>query len=385
MLDLERPRDPSRVRLDPVKSEVVKQIFAGYTDPEIPATLYGVAKTLSDRQIPTPRGGLRWNVATVRGILRSPAYAGTAYSGRTHPAPAHNRKSALQAVGSGQSTRPAPAEDWIPIPVPVVVSQDIFDLAQQRLNQNKQMARRNNDAHDYLLRGLVSCGQCLLASTGRLAHPGYPYYVCRGRTDALRAAQGQRCTARYAPAETLDQLVWQDLCGLLTDPALITHELARAQAGEWLPQALQDRQRTLRATLAQLERQQARLLEVYLAEVIGRAEFERKRQELVQTQNGLVQQLRQLEAQAQKQLDTARLAVGIEDFCRRLQPTLKQLDFTQRRQLVELLIDRVIVDNDTVEIRYVIPTAPAGEHAPFCHLRKDHFQVIPLAIGLLDF
>ena len=134
VLDLERPRDPSRVRLDPVKSEVVKQIFAWYTDPEIPATLYWVAKTLSDSQIPTPRGGLRWNVATVRGILRSPAYAGTAYSGRTHPAPAHNRKSALQAVGSGQSTRPAPAEDWIAIPVPVVVSQDIFDLAQQRLD-----------------------------------------------------------------------------------------------------------------------------------------------------------------------------------------------------------------------------------------------------------
>jgi len=219
-----------------------------------------------------------------------------------------------------------------------------------------------------------------LASTGRLADPGYPYYVCRGRSDALRAAQGQRCTARYAPAETLDQLVWQDLCGLLTDPALITHQLVRAQAGEWLPQALQDRQRTLRATVTQLERQQARLLEVYLAEVIGRAEFERKHQALLQTQNALRQQLRQLEAQAQKQRDTSKLAAGIEDFCRRLQPALQQLDFTQRRQLVRLLIDRVIVDNETVEIRYVIPTAPAGEHAPFCHLHKDHFQVKPQAV-----
>jgi len=153
MLDPERPRDARRVRLDPVQAEVVKQSFAWDTDPEMPATLYWVAKTLSDRQIPTARGGLRWNVATVRGILRSPAYTGTAYTGRTHPAPAHNRKSALQAVGSGQSTRPAPPEDWIAIAVPVIVSQDIFDLAQQRLDQNKHMARRNNDAHDYLLRG----------------------------------------------------------------------------------------------------------------------------------------------------------------------------------------------------------------------------------------
>jgi site-specific DNA recombinase len=375
ILDPERPRDPSRVRLDPAKAEIVKQIFAWYTDPEIPATLYWVAKTLSDRQIPTPHGGLRWNVASVRGILRSPAYTGTAYSGRTHPAPAQRRKSALQPVGRGESQQPAPVENWIAVQVPAIVSQEIFDLAQHRLEQNKQMARRNNSEHDYLLRGLVSCGQCQLASTGRLLPLGYAYYVCRGRTDALRAAQGARCTARYVPADALDQLVWQDLCRLLADPTFITHELARAQAGEWLPQALQDRQRALRSALAQLERQQTRLLEVYLAEVIGRDEFERKRQEVAQMQSGLMQQLRQLEAQAQKQLDTAKLTASIEEFCRRLQPTLDQLNFAQRRQLVELLIDRVIVDNETVEIRYVIPTAPTGEHAPFCHLRKDYLDI----------
>jgi site-specific DNA recombinase len=384
ILDPERPRDPGRVRVDPVKAEIVKQIFAWYTDPQTPATLYWVAKTLSERQIPTPRGGQRWNVASVRGILRSPAYAGTAYSGRTHPAPAQRRKSALQPVGPGQSQQPAPVAEWIAVRVPAIVSQDTFDLAQQRLAQNQQMARRNNSEHDYLLRGLVSCAQCQLAATGRMLSPGYAYYVCRGRTDALRIANGARCTARYAPADALDQLVWQDLCGLLAEPTLITHELARAQAGEWLPQALQDRQRTLRSALAQLERQQTRLLEVYLAEVIARDEFERKHQELAQTQNGLTQQLRQLEAQAQKQVDTVKLASGIEDFCCRLQPTLAQLNFAQRRQLVELLIDRVIVDDHKVEIRYVIPTAPAGEQMPFCHLRKDYLHRPTLMVQFLE-
>ena len=223
ILDPERPRDPSRVRLDPVKAEIVKQIFAWYTDPEIPATLYWVAKTLSERQIPTPRGGLRWNVASVRGILRSPAYTGTAYSGRTHPAPARRRKSALQPIGQGESQQPAPVEDWIAVRVPVIVSQETFDLAQHRLAQNKQMARRNNSEHDYLLRGLVSCGQCQLASTGRMLPQGYTYYVCRGHSEALRVAKGERCTARYVPADELDQFVWHDLCRLLTDPALITH------------------------------------------------------------------------------------------------------------------------------------------------------------------
>jgi site-specific DNA recombinase len=41
------------------------------------------------------------------------------------------------------------------------------------------------------------------------------------------------------------------------------------------------------------------------------------------------------------------------------------LTFAQRRQLVELLIDRVIANDAQVEIRYVVPTGPKGETTPF--------------------
>jgi site-specific DNA recombinase len=379
LLDPERPRDPSRVRIAPVQAAVVEQMFAWYSDPGQATSLYEVAKRLSEAQIPTPRGGKRWNVASVRGILRSPAYLGVAYSGRSHPAPARRRKSALQPVGSGQSQQPAPPEDWIAVPVPAIIDQETFEAAQRRLDRNVQMSRRNNTTYEYLLRGLVSCGQCRLTCGGRTLRPGYHYYFCRGRTDALRLAQGERCTARYAPARALDEFVWQDLCRVLTEPALITHELERAQMGEWLPQALQARRQTLRDVLAQLERQQARLLDLYLAEVIEREEFERRRKEVTQTQRGLTQQLRQLDAQAQQHVNVAVLAQGIETFCQRLQPTLDNLTFAQRRQLVELLIDRVIVNDAQVEIRSVVPTGPKGETTPFCHLRLDYFGGRPRA------
>jgi site-specific DNA recombinase len=384
VLDVERPRDPSRVGLDPVKAAIVQQIFAWYTDSQSPASLYMVAKRLSDDHIPTPEGKPRWNVASIRGILRSKAYVGLAYSGRTHSAPARRRKSALQPVGPGESHQPAPLEEWIAIPVPTIINQETFDLAQARLDQNKQLARWNNTAHEYLLRGLVSCGACKLACMGRCLHPGYDYYVCRGRTEALRAATGERCIARYTPASALDELVWQDLCQVLAEPTLITHELERAHRGEWLPQALQARRKTIQDALAQLDRQQRRLLDAYLAEIIGRDEFERKRQEVQQTQNGLTQQLRQLDAQAQRQIDVAKLAEGITTFCQRIHPTLKRLDFAQRRQLVELLIDCVIVTDGQVEIRYILPTGPAGESTAFCHLRKDYFNLPAPPIGQYD-
>jgi site-specific DNA recombinase len=77
VMDPERPRDPQRLRLDPGTTAVITQIFAWSTDPQIPATLDGVAKRLTDDHIPTPRGGPRWHGASVRGILRSPGSTGT--------------------------------------------------------------------------------------------------------------------------------------------------------------------------------------------------------------------------------------------------------------------------------------------------------------------
>jgi hypothetical protein len=46
--------------------------------------------------------------------------------------------------------------------------------------------------------------------------------------------------------------------------------------------------------------------------------------------------------------------------------------------LVELLIDRVIVTDGEVEIRYVIPTSPSSEHVRFCHLRSDYLHNPPV-------
>ncbi len=41
---------------------------------------------------------------------------------------------------------------------------------------------------------------------------------------------------------------------------------------------------------------------------------------------------------------------------------------------MELLIDRVVVTDGEVEIRYVIPTSPKGEQVRFSHLRSDYFN-----------
>jgi site-specific DNA recombinase len=67
----------------------------------------------------------------------------------------------------------------------------------------------------------------------------------------------------------------------------------------------------------------------------------------------------------------------VEDFCERVRSGLTGATFEQRRKLVELLVDRVIVTDEEVEIRYVIPTDPGSEQVRFCHLRSDYLYHPP--------
>jgi site-specific DNA recombinase len=94
----------------------------------------------------------------------------------------------------------------------------------------------------------------------------------------------------------------------------------------------------------------------------------------------LTAQQRQLDAAAGQRLELRAVADGIEAFCQTIRAGLTTATFAQRRQLVELLIDRVVVTDGEVEIRYVLPTSPDGPHPPFCQLRKDHLDGVAVLV-----
>jgi site-specific DNA recombinase len=396
-VDPDRPRDPAGVRPDEAKAAVVAEIFAAYLEPG--ASLFGVSRHLRDIGVPAPRGGKAWSTATLRGILTNPVYAGGVYAGRVRYRPARIRRSATHPIGRPHdSAVPLPAEEWVFVAeVPALVSQEQFDLAAEKLSKNKSFARRNNKANEHLLRALVSCGACMQASiacarTGRKSNDRKQrYYVCSGKFNKAHTMPEEKCPSRYAPAEQLDEIVWKDLCEVLTHPESITDALRRAHGGQWLPQELKARQENLRRGRAALGRQLERLTEAYLGGVIPLEEYQRRRKDLEQRDEALASQEKQLQAQSRQRMDLAGVVGSIEDFCERVRGGLTEATFEQRRKLVELLIDRVIVTEEEVEIRYVIPTSPESEHVRFCHLRSDYLhhpaarQQHKSSLGLLVF
>jgi site-specific DNA recombinase len=383
-VDPEHPRDPHGVRVEETEAVWVREMYTWYA--QAGRSLLSLAKHLQDLKVLTPNGKRRWNQATLRNMLMNPAYTGQVYVNRTRPIPARGRRSPLQAVGRKPGGHVVlPREQWLLVTtIPAIITQEQFDAVQAKLAQNQQFATRHNTTSDYLLRGLVSCGVCHLGCVGRARTPEYRYYVCRGKADPILACRDEKCTARFIPAAQLDDLVWQDLCDVLMHPEILSYALMRAHGEHWLPQDLQARREALRRARQSLATQSERWTEAYLHAVIALPEYERRRAELQLKVDALTAQENQLTHQVDQQAHLSALADSMTHFCQRVQTGLASATFEQKRQLLELLIDRVVVTNDQVEIRYVIPTSKTGEQSRFCHLRIDYFRVPTVTVVLQD-
>jgi site-specific DNA recombinase len=368
-VDPERPRDPTGVRRDEAEAAIVAEMFAWYA--EEGRSLYGLAQRLQQGAVPTPSGLRRWNLANLHVILTNPAYTGQVYSGRVRRRAGRAPVTSAGAIPASRIVRPR--EEWVAVAsVPAIIDKETFDRVQARLSQNRAFAARNNTAHPYLLRSLVSCGACGLACMGRHLRPAYRYYCCRGKLPAVHSCRDTKCPARYAPAEALEAAVWDDLCRLLTEPGAIRWVLERAHGGHWLPQELRARRDVLRRGVATLRQSLERLTTAYLDGVLGLAEYRGRRRELEEREWALNQQAGQLEAQVDQRAEIACLVEGAEAFCARVHHSLAAATWEQKRQLIEDLVARVVVRDAEVEIRYVVPTKPSASGTRASHLYPDH-------------
>jgi site-specific DNA recombinase len=228
------------------------------------------------------------------------------------------------------------------------------------LRRNAALSFRNNTRNDYLLRCLLSCRTCGLAMFGVTHHatdrqPERRYYQCHGK-DCVVRDRDCRCPRRAVKAEELEAAVWGHLKQLLNDPAtlLAQFEAFARQAGD---QAADSRaaEQKWEARLRQLDREERRLLDAYQAEALDVAELKERREQIAGRRQVLVAQ-REQQARLQAEQHTAReIWTDLKAFCERTRSRLEEATLADRQRILQLLIERVIVGDDTLEIRHVIP------------------------------
>jgi site-specific DNA recombinase len=248
--------------------------------------------------------------------------------------------------------RVRPASEWIPITVPALVSEETFRAAQTQLDQNRARQSGRPPARCYLLRGLLRCAGCGRKYIGTPSH-GRRIYRCAGRD---RLTGEARCRAATRTAEPLESLVWDAIVGALRQPALLEAKLESNLATLGARDVeVRSRVEHLGRQLADLERREAKLLDLYLEDGIEaptlRTKLEAIRQQKTQTE--------EQRAEAQRHVATQSAAAGrqqaIRDYCRLALRGLTKLTPEGRQRLLGALVDQIVLRDDHMEIHGVMP------------------------------
>jgi site-specific DNA recombinase len=341
-------------------------------------TLGEVCRRLKDQGIRTRTGKETWDRRTILDMLRQPAYTGTAQFGRTRTGP---RRPRLRPV-RGQPEHPRRASSiyasdapGIPITVPALISEELFQAAAEQLDENRERNRKSRRGARWLLQGLLVCPQCGHALYGlgtkhRLANgttTEHTYYRCIGRNGTRFGGQ-PRCDNRQVRVDDLDAAVWQDVCELLRNPAKLQDEYER-RLDDGEPKA-SFAEEQLDRQIAKLRSGLSRLIDSYQEGLLKKEEFEPR-------VRAARERLTRLEADATQLADerekhrALRLALqGVEDFAARVQAGLGSATWHEKREIIRALVRRVEVATDEIRIVYRIsppPFASAPSGGAFQH------------------
>jgi site-specific DNA recombinase len=348
---------PARLVIDEAEADMVRQLYAWVV--EDACTVRQCIKRLNAGPWITRSGRAQWSSSVVYHILTDPVYTGTAYANRFEYVVPKKPRSRAPRTGERTCRRPRPREQWIAVPAPALISQPTWDSVQARLSRNAQMSFRRNKKHDYLLRCLLKCGTCGLGIhgcyfPGHGGRVGRRYYRCAG-VDPLTSGRETQCPRARIEADALEQVVWDHVVGLLSDPAEL-----RAQFEQFLIQAASGRQedsasRRLQARLDRLNRAEPRLLEAYLAEVISLEELHSQRTALKDQRRSTEEQLEQHWRLRQQCVQAEEALTSLATFSDRIRSRLQTASVTERQAILQLVIERIIVHDGSLEIQHVIP------------------------------
>jgi len=359
----------ARYEIIPDEARVIRQVFAWVGHDRL--TIGEVCRRLTQAGEATRTGKTRWDRSVVWGILKNPAYQGSAAFGKTHQGPLRPRLRAQRGrpvqPRRAVSTSDVPPEDWITISVPALVEPEVFAAVQAQLQENKRHARQSRRGALYLLQGLLQCQHCGYAFYGKRLSPSarkgkpraYAYYRCLG-TDAHRFGGERLCQNTQVRTDLLDLVVWQEVCTLLAHPERLAEEYRRRLQPE--TRAQRTPLATVEAQISKLRQGVARLIDSYADGLIDKSEFEPRI-------TRLRQRLARLEAQRQALADEAalhgelQLIIGrLEDFAAKLHDGLEAADWASKRDLIRALVKRVEVARHEVNVVFRIDPYPSDNN-----------------------
>lgn len=350
------------------EAQAVQQIFRWVAFERV--SIREVCRRLEKTGVKTPEGQPRWSTSTIGYILKNSAYQGEALFGRPRPmrSPRHRPVRGAPERRKRPPLPAAPDNEPIVVPVPALVSKEIFEAAQEQMRENQRRYRQSQKAGSkVMLQGLLVCSTCGYAwcGQGRYQKGKDPFhqgvYRCAGRIGGNRPCEREGkplCRTKSIGISKLDELVWRDVCELLREPKRLESEYERRLQNE-TPDT--PNRQSLQSRIGQLKRSIARLVDAYAEGLLDKEEVEPK----IRSLKARLSQLQAEEKDAEREegeRSELRMAIGkIEEFIERMKEGLEKVDLATRREIIKALVKQVEMGAKEIRIVYRIKLDPFAE------------------------
>jgi site-specific DNA recombinase len=229
--------------VDERQAEVVRMIFNWYVVGEgdtPPFSTDLITKRLISLGIPTPqddqnqenpsrkRGYGQWARATIYKILHQPAYMGMFYQYR------YKQVAGRRVINPNK-------DEWVGVPVPAIISGELYEAAQRRLEKGREISPRA--ATDIYLVGRriwCECGykmrslntkKTFTMQNGNVHSYTYHNYICPGKREVGKTVTNS-CDMPIQPVKKVDARVWQWITEEIANPDVLERKLREVQSGQ---------------------------------------------------------------------------------------------------------------------------------------------------------
>jgi len=336
------------------ESQIVKSIFSWVDEDGL--RLRGIVRRLQELEI-LPRKSKRgvWNTSTLSTLLRNRTYIGEGHYGASYATvPINPTKKETYKKIKKTSRRMRPESEWIKIPTPKILDEELFIRVGEKLKSNFMMSERNTK-NEYLLTGKIWCN-CGKRRCGEGPQQGkHLYYRC---TDRIKSFPLQpTCKEKAWNARIVDPLVWKKITELMSSPQLLSKQVERwiNNQKKGICHSTINIEET-KKEIAKLEDQEDRYTKAYGAGVISIEQLKEYiipvKEKILSFNNQIAKA--QLESQQVDQKTFPEFS-QIEVFAQKASEALKNLNFKAKKAIIRSIVDKVVGTKDELQIYGYIP------------------------------
>lgn len=275
------------------------------------------------------RTGVPFAHTTVIRLLRDPAAKGVRIANYT------------KNIGTGKHWELKPKDEWIEVPCPAIVSEELWNECNAILDQQEKKQGPKGKGTKFLLTGFVhcDCGNRMYVFT----HD--PVYKCKACKRKIRA-------------DDLDEIFHEQLkTFLLTDADLAT-VLLKSQTTISEKETLL---KTITANYAKLKKKMEELVNLRISGEIAKTDFSALYKPIEEQVRQLECQIPELEAEVDFLKIQTLSADVIHQEAKALYYRWPELPFEEKRSIVETITNKIVIHPDTINISlsYLPTTHPA--------------------------